>query len=184
VVPEDEPAPVPTGTYVKAADEALARAQTLSMMLTGEALTPRLQLPVTPGADVGGRATTAASGGALTLSGVRARRRRASGASQAPHDRAFWFAILVPLVVFAGLLVAIAFVPGEATRALLAIGAIITGIVGAVLPAFFRGDRSAVDPREAKDVLDVMAGAILALRGEVRGSGAEAEEDVATTRHS
>jgi hypothetical protein len=137
---------------------------------------------VTPGAEAGGRTTAAARGGALTLASVRTRRRRTAEGGAAPRDRTFWVSIVVPLVVFAGLLIAIAVVPGEATRALLAIGAIITGLVGAVLPAFSRGDRSPVDPHEAKDVLDVMAGSILALRGDVRFTRQE-EDAPATARH-
>ena len=156
--------------YARAAEQALARAQTLSVMLTGETLAPRLEVavpdrgrrdgrepPVGPGTE---RLAPGAPSAALGLPRL--------GHDRGPAgDRSFWIIILVPLVVFAGMLIAL-LVAGDGTATLLAMGAVVIGLVCAIIPAFFRGGaRQESDPRETKEVLDVMAGAIMALRGDL-----------------
>ena len=146
-----------------AADQAIARAQTLAMMLTGQPRAPRLEVAVAPPGpsaerDVLGSSPSRAS--ALGMPGAGGPRR------DVVRDRSFWVSVLIPLFVFIGLLIAMGAMRGEGTRALLAMGAIAVGILVALLPSFLRGGRSEVDPQETKDVLDVMAGALIALRGE------------------
>ncbi len=146
-----------------AADQAIARAQTLAMMLTGQPLAPRLEVAVAPPGpsaerDVLGSSPSRAS--TLGTPGAGGPRR------DVVRDRSFWVSVLIPLFVFVGLLIAMGAMRGDGTRALLAMGAIAVGILVALLPSFLRGGRSEVDPQETKDVLDVMAGALIALRGE------------------
>ena len=146
-----------------AADQAIARAQTLALMLTGQPLAPRLEVAVAPpgpGTERDVLASSPAGGGTLGMPGAGRPRRDVA------HDRSFWVSIVIPLLVFVGLLVAMSSVSGDGTRALLAMGAIAVGILVAVLPSFLRGGRTEADPKETKDVLDVMAGALIALRGE------------------
>jgi hypothetical protein len=147
----------------RAADQAIVRAQTLAMMLTGEPLTPRLEVAVAPPGPSAERDVLASSpsrAGALGMPGAGRQRRDVA------RDRSFWVSILIPFVVFVGLLIAMGAMRGDGTRALLAMGAIAVGILVALLPSLLRGGRAEVDPQETKDVLDVMAGALIALRGE------------------
>ena len=142
-----------------AADQAIARAQTLAMMLTGQPLAPRLEVAVTPPGPGAERDVLGSSPSRAAPGGGRPRR-------DVVHDRSFWVSVLIPLFVFVGLLIAMGAMRDDGTRALLAMGAIAVGILVALLPTFLRGGRSEIDPQETKDVLDVMAGALIALRGE------------------
>jgi hypothetical protein len=147
---------------VHAADQAIARAQTLALMLTGQPLAPRLEVAVAPPGPSTERdvlASSPAGGATLGMPGAGRPRRDVA------RDRSFWVSIVIPLLVFVGLLVAMGAMRGDGTRALLAMGAIAVGILVAVLPSFLRGGRTEADPQETKDVLDVMAGALIALRG-------------------
>lgn len=146
----------------RAADQAIVRAQTLAMMLTGQPLTPRLEVAVAapgPSTERDVLSSSPSRAGTLGMPGAGRPRRDVA------RDRSFWVSILIPLVVFVGLLVAMGAMRGDGTRALLAMGAIAVGILVAVLPSLLRGGRSEIDPQETKDVLDVMAGALIALRG-------------------
>jgi hypothetical protein len=147
----------------RAADQAIVRAQTLAMMLTGQPLTPRLEVAVAapgPSAERDVLSSSPTRAGTLGLPGGGRPRRDVA------RDRSFWVSILIPLFVFVGLLVAMGLMRGDGTRALLAMGAIAVGILVALLPSFLRGSRAEADPQETKDVLDVMAGALIALRGD------------------
>jgi hypothetical protein len=149
--------------HVRAADQAIARAQTHAMMLTGQPLAPRLEVAVSPPGPSAERDVLQSSpsrGSALGMPGAGGPRR------DVVRDRSFWVSVLIPLFVFVGLLVAMGLMRGDGTRALLAMGAIAVGILVALLPSFLRGSRAEVDPQETKDVLDVMAGALIALRGD------------------
>jgi hypothetical protein len=154
----------------RAADQAIVRAQTLAMMLTGQPLAPRLEVAVTPPGphadDV--LQSSPSRTGMLGMPGSGRSRR------DAVRDRGFWVSVLIPLLVFVGLLVAMGAMRGDGTRALLAMGAIAVGILVAVLPSLLRGGRPEMDPQETKDVLDVMAGALIALRGEGDPAGSRA----------
>lgn len=154
----------------RAADQAIARAQALALMLTGQPLTPRLEVAVAapgPSAERDVLGSSPSRGGALGMPGAGRPRRDVA------RDRSFWVSILIPLVVFVGLLVAMGAMRGDGTRALLAMGAIAVGILVAVLPSLLRGGRSETDPQETKDVLDVMAGALIALRGQAEPPGSQ-----------
>jgi hypothetical protein len=156
---------------VRAADQAIARAQTLAMMLTGQPLTPRLEVAVTPPGPAAERDVLAHSpsrDGVLGMPGAGRPRR------DAVRDRGFWVSVLIPLLVFVGLLVAMGAMRGDGTRALLAMGAVAVGILVAVLPSLLRGGRPEMDPQETKEVLDVMAGALIALRGGAEPAGSRA----------
>jgi hypothetical protein len=155
----------------RAADQAIVRAQTLAMMLTGQPLAPRLEVAVAPPGPNAERDVLQSSpsrAGVLGMPGAGRPRR------DAVRDRGFWVSVLIPLIVFVGLLVAMGAMRGDGTRALLAMGAIAVGILVAVLPSLLRGGRPEMDPQETKDVLDVMAGALIALRGEAEPSGSRA----------
>jgi hypothetical protein len=172
--------------YAQAADEALARAQELSMMLTGEPLSPRLQIATPPPGSGNGRGAflrdTPVEATVLTRrSGFRTGWRLGQRSGPDGEPGGFWANYGVPLVVFAGLLIAIGVTTGDATRALLALGAVAVAVLIVAIPAVSRRDPSPVDPVAAKSVLDAMAGVIVALRPtDDPGDGAGERREEAT----
>jgi hypothetical protein len=151
---------------VRAADEALARAQELSMMLTGEPLAPRLELGMSTLAAGDGRVplgqpeTPAARQG--MFAGMLGNRARAG--DDAAEPRYPFRGLIVPLLVFAGMLATVAATSGDGTRGVLALGAVAVGVLIVLIPVMTRRPRPSVNPVEAKGVLDLMAGVVLALR--------------------
>jgi hypothetical protein len=149
----------------RAADEALARAQELSMMLTGEPLAPRLELGMSTLAAGDGRVplgqpeTPVARGMFAGMWGNRAR-----AGDDAAEPRYPFKGLIVPLLVFAGMLTTVAVTSGDGTRGVLALGAVAVGVLIVLIPVLLRRPRPSVNPVEAKGVLDLMAGVVLALR--------------------
>jgi hypothetical protein len=185
-----DPLPVEEGLLAQAADEAIARAQQLSMMLTGEQLTPRLELglsALTPSRGptlVGARlaepiAPAARQGGLAGWWPGRAR----GDAAAAAEPRYPLKGLLVPLLVFAGLLATVVVTSGDGTRGVLALGVVAVAVLIVLIPVLARRQSPGVPPAEAKEVLDVMAGVILATHpgrdapaaggAETAGAGAE-----------
>jgi hypothetical protein len=159
--------PVEEGLLAQAADEAIARAQSLSMMLTGEPLRPRLELglsalarsqgPRLVGDRLGEPVAPAARQGAL--SSWWAGRPRSG---DAPEPRYPLKGLLVPLLVFAGLLTTVVVTRGDGTRGVLALGVVAVAVLIVLVPVLARRQGPSVPPAETKEVLDVMAGVILA----------------------
>jgi hypothetical protein len=153
----------------RAADEALARAQELSMMMTGEPLAPRLELGVSTLAPPDGRFSAHAPLGGADAPARRGmfagwRVSRAEARDEAAEPRYPFKGLIVPLLIFAGMLATMAATSGDGTRGVLALGAVVIGVLIVLIPVFNRRPRPSVDPVEAKGVLDLMAGVVLALR--------------------
>jgi hypothetical protein len=163
-----EPLALDEGLLARAAEEAIARAQEMSMMLTGEPLVPRLELGL--GALVArpvarGRARLAESiappprAGFATWWGGRPR----AGGTASAEPRYPLKGLLVPLLVFAGLLATVLVTHGDGTRGVLALGVVAVAVLIILIPVLARRQGPASLPRaEIKEVIDVMAGVILA----------------------
>jgi hypothetical protein len=182
---------VEEGLLAQAADDALARAQQLSMMLTGEPLTPRLELglsalapsrgPTMVGARLAEPVAPAARQGGFGA--WRAGRPRGGSAAAATEPRYPLKGLLVPLLVFAGLLTTVVVTNGDGTRGVLALGVVAVAVLIVLIPVLARRQGPGVPPVETKEVLDVMAGVILATHpgrdapaadaAETAGAGAE-----------
>ncbi len=159
-----DPLAVEEGLLAKAADEAVARGQEMSMILTGEPLEPRLEV------GLAGLAPVRATGKAARLAepiaptgrqgglwpGGRADSGSSSEARYPPRS------LLVPLLVFAGLLATVLVTHGDGTRGVLALGVVVVAVLIILVPVLSRRQAPSLPREEVKDVLDVMAGVILA----------------------
>ena len=70
--------------------------------------------------------------------------------------------LLVPLLVLAGLLVTVLVTHGDGTRGVLALGVVVVAVLIILIPVLVRRQAPSMPRAEAKEVLDVMAGVILA----------------------
>jgi hypothetical protein len=150
----------------QAADDALTRAQELSMMATGEPLEPRLELgaatlPISSVPTLAAAARVAAPGRSSALAGGRPGRPAGEGAAE---PRYALKGLMVPLLVLAAILVTMASTDGDGTRGVLALGAVVIAVLIVLIPVLGRRQRPTVEPAAVKGVIDVMAGVILALR--------------------
>jgi len=161
-----DPVAVEEGLLARAADEAVARAQQMSMVLTGEQLEPRLEVglaglaPVRPtgkGARLAEPIVPVVRQGGGLAGWWTGRRVDSSAEPRYPLR-----GLLVPLLVFGGLLATVLVTRGDGTRGVLALGVVVVAVLIILVPTLARRQAPSVPREEVKEVLDVMAGVILA----------------------